>query len=97
MSDAQRRVEELFARLCEEYDVEASLEFRAYKRRIALVLLRRGIVRLNVRLLDDAARRDLIGRDEPCLVFVERVLRHELVHLKLRTVYHPPGSFQTLV
>ena len=91
--DVKRLLSEIVTAMNVSRDVK--VELREYKNRIAITSLSSGVIRLNRSLLNRRWTMTKFGEDPEQAI--RRILKHEVLHIKLGTKWHPPKYFKDLI
>ncbi len=93
-----RNLKDLVEEIKKELGIEekVKIELKNYKRLIASTSLEKNIIRINRKILDKDFVEKKLGYENH-EEFVMKVLKHELMHIKLKTRWHVPQYFEKLM
>lgn len=89
---------EILKELKDELNIvdEVKIELRDYKRLIASTSIEKKIIRINRKILNEDFVLNVLG-EKSHEDFIRKVLKHELMHIKLKTKWHVPKYFNDLL
>ena len=91
-------LEDLLEKIKKELGIEekVKIELKDYKKLIASTSLKKNIIRINRKIIDkDFVEKKLGYRTYED--FIIKILKHELMHIKLKTKWHIPQYFEKLM
>jgi len=91
-------LEELLEKSKNELEIEENIKIRVrdYKRLIASASIEKKIIRINRKILNKKFVEKKLG-EKNYEKFIIKVLKHELMHIKLKTKWHVPQYFEDLI
>jgi len=91
-------LKELLEKVKKELGIEdeIKIEIKDYKKIIASASIEKKIIRINRKILDREFVEKELGKSNH-RKFIEKVLKHELMHIKLKTRWHIPQYFENLM
>ncbi len=92
-----KKLKDLLEKIKRELGIEENIkiELKDYKRLIASTSLEKNVIRINRKVLDKKFVEKRLGYSHED--FIKRVLKHELMHIKLKTKWHTPQYFEDLI
>ncbi len=92
-----KKLKDLLEKIKRELGIKDNIkiELKDYKRLIASTSLEKNVIRINRKVLDKKFVEKRLGYNHED--FIKRVLKHELMHIKLKTKWHMPQYFEDLM